>query len=196
MRITNTLSLALAIALLPINLALGADSPVYKDGLLTIPSANTAGQVGKYQDVTFKLTEQGTWQLLSGKDLGAVGTGVPAIGFVLIEKVDVVKTDSFPTQVFLRVSGGFSPCNNAILGQINQRLENNRFDIAITVNFLVPSPPVTCAAVFMPLVRTIPLPVYGLPAGIYSYSVDAGGLARRITGTFELTADNKYPGDY
>ena len=184
--------------------ALGAGSPVFKDGLLTIPSVNTADQVGKYQDITFKLTEQGLWQLLGVKAIGAAVTGVPAIGIASIDKVDVVKTDSFPTQVFLRVSGVYTGCPRETIGQFNQRLENNRFDIAITTNFIRHDPVLlfACTADIVRYVRTIPLSVYGLRAGIYSYSVDVTPYffdvhaPRKITGTFELTADNKYPGDY
>ncbi len=96
MRFMKTLPLATAIVLLPINLALGADAPVYKDGLLTIPSVNTADQVGQYQDVSFKFAGQGLWQLSSFRTIGASGLGLAPIG-----KVDVVKTDTFPVQVFL-----------------------------------------------------------------------------------------------
>ncbi|MHB9119548.1 MAG: hypothetical protein ACYC2R_14950 [Burkholderiales bacterium] len=190
MRFMNILSLALAIALLPINVALGADAPVYKDGLLTIPSVNTAGQVGQYQDVTFKLTEQGNWQLSSFKAIGTV-IGELDLRLVPINKVEVVKTDTFPTQVFLRLSGGLGGCFNNTLGQINQRLENNRFDVVVTTSYFVyPYVPGVCPAFSTPFVKTISLAVYGLSAGIYSYNVNG------TTGTFELTADNKYPGDY
>ncbi|MHB9119549.1 MAG: hypothetical protein ACYC2R_14955 [Burkholderiales bacterium] len=188
MRFANTLSLALAIALLQINFALGADSPVYSNGLLTIPSINTADQVGKYQDVTFKFTEQGLWQLVSLKAIGTV-IGTSVLGLPHIETVDVVKTDTFPTQVFLRVSGGFSPCNNSTLGQINQRLGNNQFDISITVNSVVSVPPTACLPYIATFVKTVALPVYGLRAGIYSYDVNG------TKGTFELAADNLLPGD-
>jgi len=190
MRFLNILPLALSIALLPVNSALGADAPVYKDGILTIPSVNTTEQVGKYQDVTFKLSEQGSWQLSSVKTIGAGVLGVPGIGLALIEKVEVIKTSTFPTQIFLRVSGGFDLCGNASIGQINQRLENNRFDVAITVNFLLPAWPNGCVPSVQLFLKTIPLSIYGLNAGTYSYNVNG------TTGTFELVADNKYPGDY
>ena len=105
MRFMNILPLALAVASLPISLAWGADSPTYKDGLLTIPSVSTAKQVGKYQDVAFRLTEQGAWQLSSVKTTGeAVAFGATAVYLALLEKVDVVKTETFPVQVFLRIS--------------------------------------------------------------------------------------------
>ncbi|MFA7239940.1 MAG: hypothetical protein WC091_07490 [Sulfuricellaceae bacterium] len=111
----NLISFALIIALLPINFALGADVPIYKDGLLTIPSVSTAEQVGKYQDDTFKLTEQGLWQLLSVKAIGGAEPnviGTSGIVLLLIDMVEVVKVDSFPVQVFLRVSDALSPCFN------------------------------------------------------------------------------------
>lgn len=190
MRFMNILSLALAIALLPANFALGADTPVYKDGLLTIPSVNTDGQVGQYQDVTFKLTEQGNWQLSSLKGIGIV-IGESEIQLVPIASVDVVKADAFPTQVFLRVTGGLGGCFSNTLGQINQRLENNQFDVAITAsNYVNRYTPGLCPAINTSFVKTIPLAVYGLSAGTYSYNVNG------TTGTFKLTADNKYPGDY
>ena len=185
MRFVNIFTLALAIALLPVNSALGADAPVYKDGLLTIPSVNTAEQVGQYQDVTFKLTEQGNWQLSSFKAIGYV-IGNSGLGLAPINNVEVVRNDTFPTQVFLRVSGAFSDgCPH--MGQVNQRLENNRFDITVANQYVIGIP---CPAIESPFVKTFPLAVYGLSAGTYSYNVNG------TTGTFELTADNKYPGDY
>ncbi len=188
MRFMNILSLAIAIAVLPINFALSADYPVYKDGLLTIPTISTADYVGQYQDVNLKLTEQGVWQLLSFKTLGAsYPPGSPGLelGWPLIQKVEVVKTDTFPVQVFVRLSGDLSQCTSTApsLGQINQRLENNRFDIMAT------SAGRGCPGNLVFFVRTISLPVYGLRAGIYSYNVNG------TTGTFELTADNLLPGD-
>ena len=180
----------LAIALLPISFAFGADAPVYKDGVLTIPTVNTAEQVGKYQDVTFKLNEQGLWQLSSLKGIEIVILESD-IRLVPIISVEVVKTDTFPTQIFLRATGGLGGCYSLTLGQINQRQEGNRFDVAITASHYVnPYYPTLCPMISGSFVKTLPLAVYGLSAGSYSYNVNG------TTGTFELTADNKYPGDY
>lgn len=196
MRYLKFLYFALSIALLPINFAWGADISEYKNGLLTIPSVSTAEQVGMYQDVTFKLTEQGLWQLLNLRTIG-VGMVTSGLGLTFLGRVDMIKTDSFPVQVFLRVDGVLDDCFDSSLGRINQRLENNRFDVAITYNSFVSRPPpppgqgVACTAGLSSFFKTIPLPVYGLSAGIYSYSVNG-----KINGTFELTADNKLPGDY
>ncbi len=177
----NCLSSAIALALLTANFALGADAPVYSNGLLTIPSVNTASQVGQYQDVSFKFTE-GLWQLLSVRTIGASG-----LGLAPINRVDVISTGIFPTQVFLRVSGAFGDgCPK--VGQINQRLENNRFDITVT-QFITYPPVGPCTAAIVPFAKTIPLPVYALRAGTYTYNVNG------ITGAFPLAADNLLPGD-
>jgi len=185
--------LALAFAVLPLNTACGADAPSYKDWVLTIPSVSIADQVGKYQDLTFNYTPQGVWQLVGLKSIGEP-IGTSSIKLANINKVDVIKPDGFPTQVLLRVSGAYDPCNNGALGQSNQRMESNRFDVAITFNQLVlispPATPVGCSPGFVNFVRTVPLSVYGLSAGTYSYNVNG------TTGTFTLSADNKYPGDY
>lgn len=170
----------------------GADIPTYKDGILTIPSVSTPEQVGQYQDLIFNYTTQGTWQL-SG--LKAIGTAIGTSGLRLVEeiyKVDAIKTDTFPTQVFLRIFGAYNPCSDGNLGQANQRLSSNRFDVAVTYDYFVsvPPAPVACSPGFRNFVKTIPLSVYGLSAGIYSYNVNG------TTGTFTLVADNKYPGDY
>ncbi len=188
----RALSFLWSMVLLPIGVAYGEGYPTYKDGVLTVPSVNAADQVGKYQDLVFNYTAQDTWQLSSFKSLGTTIDG-SAIALTQIYKIDVIKTEAFPVQVFLRVSGAYDPCNDGKFGQINQRLVSNRFDIAITSNYTIPSPPppvpVGCLPGMLNFIKTIPLAVYGLSAGTYSYNVNG------TTGTFTLTADNKYPGD-
>lgn len=188
MRYMKNLLAMLYIALLPLGAAIAANSPVYQNGLLTIPSVNTPETAGKYQHVTFKLTDQGTWQLLGGRELGVnIGVTSLMLPFMQAAEVTVIKTDSFPVQVFLRINAGMNPCSS--LGQIIQRRENNRFDVTVTVQFDYDSRTQSCGASFVPIIRTIPLNVYGLGAGTYSYDING------IKGVFELTADNKYSGD-
>jgi hypothetical protein len=68
--------------------------PVYDEGLLTVPSIDTAEQLGKFQDVVLKPTTEGTWQLLKGNASGNDPTYAP------ITEVKVITTRSFPAQVF------------------------------------------------------------------------------------------------
>lgn len=163
--------------------ARGADYPTYKDGVLTIPSVSTDNQVGQYQDAVLQLTEQGVWQLTSVKALG----GYPVLYLAPVSQVEVINTAEFPAQVFLRVSGAFtSGCGS--LGRVSQRLVGNRFEIVLADGFAWYAV-AFCAAVMKPYVTTIPLSVYGLSAGDYSYDING------MTGTFGLTKDNALPGD-
>ncbi len=191
-----SVSAIVAVGILLTGLARSADTPTYKDGYLTIPSVSTGDQAGKFQDVVFKYTEQGTWQLLGVRSIGTIITS-SGLGLTSIDKVDVIKTDSFPVQIFLRVTGLLDDCYDARLGQINQRMEGSRFDVVITFNSFTSYPPtqvapgvISCLPSIKSFQKTIPLSVYGLSAGTYSYNVNG------TTGTFTLAADNKYSGDY
>ncbi len=183
MHLIRTSSFISAIFLLQISYAFSTDTPTFQDGLLTIPTVNTPTQVGQFQGITFEFTAQGNWQLLGLKEVGTHGLGFDA----MIDDVELVKTDAVPVQVLLRVTGYFSDgCPS--LGQINHRLEDNQFEIAITSDG--PTELVPCTQAIVPFRKTIPLPVYGLSAGIYSYSINSGN-----SGTFELAVDNELPGD-
>jgi hypothetical protein len=161
----------------------GADVPTYNDGVLTIPSVSTDNQVGQYQNAVLQLNAQGVWQLTSVNVLG----GFPALYLVPISQVEVVKIVGVPVQVFLRASGSFTNgCGS--LGRITQRLVGNRFEIVMADGFTQYAL-AFCAAVIVPYVKTIPLPVYGLGAGIYTYNING------MTGTFELTSNNTLSGD-
>jgi hypothetical protein len=169
--------------LLPINFAFSADTPNFQENILTIPTINTPEQVGQFQDVRFELTPQGTWQLLEFKQVGTQGLGLAGI----VDKVEKIKTESFPVQILLRVTGYFSNGCPSI-GQINHRLTDNHFDVVI--NSISSTEFIICTAAIEPFRRIIPLPVYGLSAGIYTYSINNDNV-----GTFELTQDNGLPGN-
>lgn len=190
-----SLSAFVLLCIFPFNLALGGDRPIYQNGVLAIQNIDTADQVGKYQDVYFKPTDFGLWQLIGFTSVGDSNPGAPSVGLALLEKADVIKTDSFPTQVLLRISGTYDNCGEGKFGQINQRLENNKFTVQISYNFIGIEPPNGCVGGVTAFVRTVPLPVYGLNAGTYSYSVNMNG-RRGVQGTFELNANNKLPGDF
>ena len=183
MKYIRSLSFISTIFLLQISHAFSTDTPTFQDGLLTIPTTNTPSQVGQYQDITFGFTAQSGWKLLDFKEIGTQGLGLEA----MIEGVELVKTDAIPVQVLLRVTGYFSNgCPN--IGQINHRLEDNQFEIAITSNG--PTELVACTAAIVPFRKTIPLPVYGLSSGVYAYRINGGN-----NGTFELIVDNELSGD-
>ncbi len=185
MKFIYTFSLISAIFLLPISQAFSSDTPIFADGLLTIPTVNTPTKVGQYQDVTFEFTDQSGWQLQDFKEVGTPGLGLEA----MIEAVELVKTETIPVQVLLRVTGYFSDGCPSI-GQINHRLEDNQFEVVIHSTRPTPIEDFACTQAIVPFRETISLPVYGLSAGTYAYHINGGN-----NGTFELAVDNELSGD-
>lgn len=184
----NRFIIAFVLALLTMKASPAADNPVYSDGLLTLPSVDSPTVVAKYQDAVFKLTDQGTWQLLDVKTIGTLG-----YGHLLIEKVELVRADTFPVQIFLRLTGWLSNCLR--LMHTSQRLNQRTFEVAIPTKLNYDPRTQACAETGKDYVKIVPLPVYGLSAGDYSYEVYTGGLLGSHKGTFMLSADNKFPGD-
>ncbi|TRW89556.1 hypothetical protein [Candidatus Methylobacter oryzae] len=179
----------LIVAFLPAVTAFADDNPTYKEGLLTIPSIDTAEQVGKYQDVQLKPTAEGTWQLLSLKETSMVNTG-NRLTFAPIYKVEVITTSSFPTQVFLKLFGRFNDCGS-LSPVVHQRFDGNHFEVVLNEVYPTGDVLVACAVSVSGFAKTIPLSVYGLKAGTYSYSVaSTNSNASGLTGTFKLNADN------
>jgi hypothetical protein len=169
---------------LPIAPVFAADNPSYGNGTLTIPSVDSENQVGQYQDVTFQLTPDGTWKLLNflEKDIpNYTNPDKSLVKLAALDKVEVTTTTSFPVQVFLKAGGTYGGCER--LGDTHQRFANNNFEVAINIT-LPDIRDVFCLAIARSFTETIPLPVYGLKAGTYTYSINGK------TGSFALAADN------
>ncbi|MEQ1721195.1 MAG: hypothetical protein ABL887_08825 [Nitrosomonas sp.] len=148
--------------------------PLYQNGNLQIPRVDTLDQVGLYQNALLQFDPgKNAWNLLSYR------IAPPKID---LDVTEVTITDSFPTQVFLRVLDRTSICSQRI-GQINQRLIENRFVISIDIeNTYTGDPLVDCA----PYEEIIALSVYGLNEGGYEFVVNSG-----IIGSFILNTDNR-----
>lgn len=148
--------------------------PLYQNDSLRIPRVDTLDQVGLYQDALLQFdSSKNAWNLLSYR------IALPKIDLDVIE---VIITDSFPTQVFLRVLDRAAICSQRI-GQINQRLIENRFVISIDIeNTFTGDPLVNC----VPYEEVIVLSVYGLNEGGYEFVVNNG-----IIGNFILNTDNR-----
>jgi len=160
------------------NIVFADSNPTFQDGILILPSVDSPEKAGAYQNVRFKLTENNEWELLDfliTKELQ------------YIDQVEIIKTDSFPIQVFLKVAGSFtSGCEE--MGQIIYKLLENRFDVWMysTVDEKFSTGEFTCTQGFIPFTHIIPLPVYSLKKGDYEYSVNG-----HYMGTFNLAEDNK-----
>ncbi len=162
--------------------AIALDNVNYQNNLLTIPSVNTLVQVGRFQNVIFEHDEQGVWQLRDYQD---------ALNFTYISDVTSVITSTFPSQVFLKISGHFTGCGG--LGAINKRLVGNQFEISINEAFNPDG--LACTADLKPFSRIVSLPIYGFDIGIYSYKVNgrnfSSGEIISPTGIFELKGKNE-----
>jgi len=182
MYLFNTFILVIIFILLPTSITFAeSDSPSFQDGELTVPHVNTSELVGKFQDATFRFNEQtGSWDLIDFNEATVAS----------IDQVEVIVTDSFPVQVFLEVFG-FKPNPCFVFNSVNQRLEDNQFDITIPLRLNQPSQS-SCLAVTEPFVKIIPLLVYGLDAGSYEYNVNSRS-DDVFSGTFILKEDNRLP---
>lgn len=173
-------SLLIAAGVLSLIDTAAADNPVYLPDtkVLTLPAVESMGRPGFYQDVKVEYAQEGLWRLADGREGVAVEE---------IETVELIVTGSTPVQVFLKISGTFmSGC--PALGQINYRLDGNAFEVAVDYqdnNWLRDPNGVVCLAVAVPFSRTLPLPVYGLDAGDYTYTVNG-----EHTGSFTLETPN------
>lgn len=152
--------------------------PLFQNGKLTIPRVDTAEQVGRFQNVELQFDiSNNTWSLLNYKEsIVTPGKGV------YIDKVETIVTDSSPVQIFVKITGNL-PSSCYSMGQINQRLKDGKFEIAL--HSIVLETLVACPAVLVPFEKIIPLEVYGLPAGNYEYQVNGDH-----SGSFSLAADN------
>ncbi|VAW49077.1 hypothetical protein MNBD_GAMMA03-732 [hydrothermal vent metagenome] len=156
---------------------IGPDSdltPNLNNNVLQIGSVDSADQPGAYQNVHFYLTEQGKWELSNYH----VGIELSETSFT---DVELIITDTSPTQVFLKISGD-TGCGSERFKQINHTLIGNTFNVfayAELYLFAGFRPPSTCESSFT---KIIPLSVYGLPEGEYSYNVNSG----LFSGSFNL----------
>lgn len=176
--------------LLPLFAAASAGAqlaPGYHAGKLTVPRVDTPEQVGRFQDGVLQLTPQGTFSITGLQELG-LGPVYPLLG---IEKVEVVVSAGLPSSVFLRVSGVDPTCDYAGGLRLHQRRNGERFEVAISApHHAVLGAAAACPANIRPYRITVPLEVYGLAAGSYSFTVNGG-----FVGQFTLAQANRFADD-
>lgn len=101
-------------------------------------------------------------------------------GQVTVERVEVVMLMSFPLQVHLQVTGYVdNPCIE--IDEILTERDGTAFEVLITTERDAQA---NCIQVIEPFEKSIPLDVYGLPAGNYSVSVNG------VTTEFTFNQDN------
>ncbi len=154
--------------------------PIYdeENKILIIPRVDTTERAGAYHSVVFYYIEEtGHWFLPGAHSHN---------GDISIDEVTITVTDTFPTKVFLHITGEKFICRE--ITPIDQRLAENIFEIRIHTDitdsaFLGSA----CKQDREPFVRVIPLSVYGLNAGTYEYNVND-----EYHGTFSLLENNQF----
>lgn len=166
--------------------AQAADQPDYQSSVLSVPRVDTPEQVGQYQDATLRLGQDGKWQLESLRALENNGGLVK----IPVDTVEAFKTESFPVGVYLRTQNSVVwTCDfDGTIKQL-QRRQDKHFEVAILAPQVKNPYTGSCIGLIHDFKLTIPLDVYGLSAGTYTYDVNG------VTGSFTLGSDNGFADD-
>jgi hypothetical protein len=152
-------------------------SPIFDGSTLKIPMIDSLENPGEYQDVEFSLNENGEWKLSNYAIKEKLGG---------INKVEMIKTSSSPTQVFLKVSGAHGACQT--VGQVRVVLERDHFNVTLYNGRMPLARDMFCSQNIVSFSKDIPLPVLFLEKGSYTYTINDN-----LSGTFELPSDNDIP---
>lgn len=164
----------------PMPLTLDDQSPRFQNGVLSIPAVDTGEEISKYSGVTFMPNPDGSWKLNAFKQSGVNSVLAP------ISSVTVIKSNSQPVQVYLRIKGEFTNgCGK--LGRVDIRLINNVFNIRLN-DVHDYGKQMICTQAIKPFVKDIAMPVFELKAGTYNYTING-----KNYGNFTLTIDNTLP---
>lgn len=141
---------------------------------LTLPFIDYAGIPGQYQHAKIEyLPVSRTWRLAGYRKVQPIRN---------ITTVDVVVTEEMPVQVFLKVAGTL---NNGCLqvGDTGIRHDGKQFTVYLFYQYFAPE----CMGTddVRPFRKVVPLDVYGLPAGTYTWTLN-----EEFSGSFTLTAGN------
>jgi len=180
-------TLTVSLAIFGATASLAADSPSFAAERLLVPRVDSVGQVAQYQDGTLTRLPSGEFRL-DGVDTLDMGKVYQLPG---IQSVEVRTIGTGPVSVLLRVNGVDPSCDHVSPLRFSQRRTGNRFDVVISSRHLYDkSPSYGCIDSYRPFRVTVPLDVYGLSSGTYTFSVN--GVQ---TGQFALASENRYPDD-
>ncbi len=175
MRLSTFITLTL-LALCASNFAY-SENPEYASSQLTIPAVDADGKPGYFQDIVIAASDNNLWKLVEAYEAIPISKNI-------IEQVELIKTDSVPVQVFLKMTGTFNDGCGAV-GQVSHSLNENKYNIIAYYKLNKATEPIACTQALVPFTYTIPLPVYGNKAGEYHYTLNDA-----FNGSFELTVDN------
>ena len=105
----------------------------------------------------------------------------PRINLAEVTEIELFLQEIFPVQIIV-VAKGYLPNPCTQIDEIIQIREGNNFFVTLKTK----SSQEACIQVITSFIETIPLEVYGLPAGTYTVNVNG------IEDTFILEVDNIY----
>lgn len=171
--------------------ARSADPPVFDGEFLRLPRVDTPTQLGAFQEGVLRQNRDGTWSIVTLKTLNQAlspdeqrPTSLRNITWV---EVVATTTPAMPVAVFLKVMGWEGRCPSGTPTKIYQRREGSQISINLSVGLRSGA---NCPAQVYDYRVTVPLDVYGLPAGTYTYTIN-----NQYSGTFTLARENKYADD-
>jgi len=176
--VTSSLVLVFAVCAPLASVAEPAELVKSPDGkhTLQVPSLGFQDNPGQFQNARFQSADAGqSWTLLSVDQAFLLNS---------VELDAVVITSDVPVQVLVKIKGYESPC--AIVGRFETLREGNLLKVFLyTDPESYPPPGGACIASVNFYSKTLPLPVYGLTAGQYQFSVNG-----KVSGNFTLAVDN------
>lgn len=141
---------------------------------LKLPFVDFNGIPGQYQDAEIEFQPQsGMWHLVRYKHLDP---------FRGIETVDVIVTGEVPAQVFLDIRGKrYNGCGNP--GEAGIKRDGSTFTVYLFYEYVPPD----CLGTddVVNIRKVVPLDVYGLPAGSYTWTLNG-----KFEGSFTLPSNN------
>ncbi len=113
----------------------------------------------------------------------AVDAGAVEVGLAVVDSIDILIMESMPVQVSV-VARGNLPDGCTTIGQATTERDDTTFVVTLTTRRPLDA---VCTEALVPYEQAVPLEVAGLPAGVYTVTVNG------VSDTFELAVDNVLP---
>ena len=109
-----------------------------------------------------------------------VDAGAVEVGLAVVDSINILVMELMPVQVSVVVRGNL-PDGCTTIGQATTEREDKTFVVTLTTQRPLEA---MCTQALVPYEQTVPLDVAGLPAGVYTVTVNG------VSDTFELAVDN------
>ena len=113
----------------------------------------------------------------------AVDAGAVEVGLAVVDSIDILIMELMPVQVSV-VARGNLPDGCTTIGQAATEHDDTIFVVTLTTRRPLDA---VCTEALVPYEQAVPLDVAGLPAGVYTVTVNG------VSDTFELAMDNVLP---